>query len=501
MRREWGKHQSGAAAWACLCLMACDNPAGRVHSNGVPFHTQISLENSQAEFVEPPHSFSISDPLAHEQWSLNVTSPAEAHIHMPQNWDDFSFPQPTLVAVIDSGIELTHPDIDLNKMFENLGEVGTDADGLSKRTNGIDDDANGFIDDVRGWSFADNTATQTDALGHGTHVMGLLAAMHDNAEGIASPWRGLRILPIQIFSGKRPSATPSQIAEAIRYAVNMGSKVISASFGTPSFTPEILEAIRYAHENDVIFVSAVGNFRKNLNIEPNYPSDFGLPNQIAVAASDELGMASTFTNFGNTVDIFAPGKNIVSLATGAKYAKRSGTSQACPMVAATVAMMRALRPNLRAEQIKQQLLHGADEQNGLFAFAPKPLRLNVENALRGTVGNRLTQFDTQNWPTVVANIETEHPYRNATTQTFRVMAAPGTRRFQISFSKFETQSTDTVKVLDANSKILAVYSGPMKNFWTPVIEGEAATLVLTSDLFVSDWGFSIDKIRWENKEL
>jgi subtilisin family serine protease len=350
---------------------------------------------------------------------------------------------------------------------------------------------------VRGWSFADNSAQQKDGNGHGTHLMGMLAAMHNNALGISSPWRGFKILPVQIFSGAHPSVSTEKIFEAIRYAVDMGASVISASFGTPSFSEIILEAVRYAEQHNVVFVSAVGNFRKNLNVETNFPSGFGLANQIAVGASDNRDLAASFSNFGNSVDIYAPGENIVSLSLKEQYASRSGTSQACPLVAATAAMVRAINPELTAPQVKERLLDAADEKSGLVGFAASPKRINVANALSGALGARLQRFEFSEWNTVAVDVQSEHPYRNNKEVRYLISAPLDTRFFRIHFSRIQTESSDTITLITATGEALALYSGGVGEMWSPVISGSAAAIVFKTNEFVFDWGFAVDKLEIE----
>lgn len=451
-----------------------------------------------------------SDPLFLQQWFLENRGKASiaeqvlyklpiagADIRMPQRWENIPILQPVVLAVLDTGVDLAHPDIDPDKFFVNFGESGPDAFGADKCCNGIDDDRNGYVDDVRGWNFADNSAQQKDANGHGTHLMGMLGAMHDNGVGISSPWRGFKILPVQIFSGSHPSIPSEKIAAAIKYAVDMGASVISASFGTPSFNQVSLDAVKYAEEHNVLFISAVGNFRKNLNVEPNYPSGFGLANQIAVGASDSRDLAASFSSFGNSVDIFAPGENLVSLALNRRYALRSGTSQACPLVAATAAMIRAIHPHLSAPQVKERILNAADERQGLVGFAAEPKRISVVNALAGVDGYRLPRFEFSHWNTISVNVQSEHPYRHGQEVRFRIDAPAGTKNFRLHFSAIQTESRDILTLVSQDGWPVATYSGSMGALWSPVLSGASVAIILSTDAFVSEWGFAVDRIESE----
>lgn len=475
--------------------------------------------SSPASFISAPESVSnyeqlfsksnlaadvVNDPLFALQWYFrnfgqevppSGVGTVGADIVIPVPWPNQMAGEPVLLALIDSGIDVAHPDIDRDRLHVNSGELGLDSSGRDRSKNGVDDDGNGFVDDVSGWSFADDSALQTDSLGHGTHLAGLLIAKPDNALGMAVPWNGFMLLSLQIFSGSRPSVPVEKIADAIRYAVDNGAKVVSASFGTPTHSEHLLSALRYALEHDVLVVAAAGNFRKNLQEEPSFPASYRLPNLISVAASGNTDLASLFTNFGPEVDIFAPGESIVSTSLRAGFATRSGTSQACPLVAAVAAELRFRFPNLGAAEIKKRIVEGGDQRQGLVGFSRNGIRLNFRNALSGFSGVRLDVPSEQDIRRLAYPLESEHPYRGGL-QTVRQVSLPeGVRSFRLNFDRFSTQSTDVLYIRDRSGRIVQQLSGELGAFRTAFIAGAGATLEFRTDAFVSDWGWRISSIE------
>lgn len=475
--------------------------------------------SSQALFISAPVSFAseerifseskpaaliVTDPLFSLQWyfrNLGQEVPPSgsgtigADIAIPTPWPHHVTGERVLLALIDSGIDAAHPDIDVDRLYRNLGELGLDSSGRDKAMNGLDDDDNGFIDDVSGWSFADDSPVQVDSLGHGTHLAGLLIAKSDNEMGIAVPWSGFNLLPLQIFSGARPSVPVEKIAAAIRYAVDNGAKVISASFGTSTHSDHLLSALRYALEHDVLVVSATGNFRKNLQIEPTFPASYRLPNLLSVSASNNTDLASLFTNFGPEVDIFAPGESIVSTSLRSGFATRSGTSQACPLVAAVAAELRFRFPNFSAPEVKKRILAAGDQLQGLVGFSNGGIRLNYSNALSGLSGVRLDVPAEQDIRRMSYLVESEHPYRAGLQSVSRVILPDGVRSFRLNFERFSTQSTDVLYIRDSSGRIVQQLSGELGEFRSAFIAGAGATLEFRTDAFVSDWGWRISSIE------
>lgn len=445
-----------------------------------------------------------NDPLFTQQWFLRnegQTAPSNragkqgADIQLPEELLELPNRHPVILALIDSGIDMSHPDLNFERLFINNGESGLDHQGQEKSKNGIDDDENGFVDDVQGWSFADDSPVQRDSLGHGTHLAGLLLARSNNGIGIASPWTGFNVMPLQIFSGAHPSVPVEKVAASIRYAVDHGARVISASFGTSFHSDSLLKAIEYAREKDVLVVSAVGNFRKNLDKEPSFPASYALENQLSVAASDNRDLATLFTNYGLAAEIFAPGEAILSTAPGGSYAIRSGTSQACPLVSAAAAQLRSVFPEKSAVQIKQLILEAADEKPGFVGFSQNARRLNFKNALLQARGERLSIPPQTKVRHVEQVVESEHPYRATLRQNFPIVVSSDALSFRLHFERFSTQSTDVLMIRDSKGTVTQQLSGELGSFWSAYITGGQALLEFQTDAYVSDWGWRIDKIE------
>ncbi len=236
-----------------------------------------------------------------------------------------------IVAVIDDGVDLSHPDLD-DRIWTNPGEAGALA------TNGVDDDGNGFIDDVHGWDFCNNDNTVHDAGEdfHGTHVAGTIAASL-NGTGVVGVAPGVTILPVKFIDNSVACGTDQMAMDAIDYAASFGVPIINASWGGPDRSIPLELAIG---DSGALFVAAAGNAGWNLEAAPTstkknrfYPAGATLANILSVAAVDQRGALASFSNYGSvSVDIGAPGTNILSSYPGG-YAWIAGTSMAAPHVA------------------------------------------------------------------------------------------------------------------------------------------------------------------------
>lgn len=267
------------------------------------------------------------------------------------------------VALIDSGIDRTHPEL-AGQLWTNNGEI---------QNNGIDDDQNGFIDDVNGWDFyssiepgAAEDNDPTDTHGHGTFVAGIIGAKTNNQEGIAGICWGCKLMAVKAAYGN--VLTDVSVAQSIRYAVDNGADIINMSFGGWGRRPILGDAVRYAYEHGVVMVAAAGNGMEEMSkISPASRSEV-----ISVGALNPDGTPATFSNYGKTLDLTAPGVDILSLRAANtdmyhdgqhiiadRYYRADGTSFAAPHVTGMVALMLSQNPNATAESIRTNLQKNA----------------------------------------------------------------------------------------------------------------------------------------------
>jgi hypothetical protein len=275
------------------------------------------------------------------------------------------------VAVIDSGIDYTHPDLAAN-MYTNPGEIPD---------NGVDDDRNGFVDDVRGWDFRDNDNDPMDNRGHGTHVAGTIGAVGNNGIGVTGVAWEVTLVPLR-FIGRDGLGTSAGAIEAIDYAIGAGVDIINASWGTPLFSQPLLESITEASDAGILFVTSAGNAGIDADVIPHYPSGFDVPAIVAVAATDHNDSLASFSNYGAlTVDLAAPGVSTLSTFPFDDYGRLSGTSMASPHVAGTAALVLAVAPGLDALSLKDNLLASVDAIPDLAGRLVSGGRLNAFRAL------------------------------------------------------------------------------------------------------------------------
>ena len=321
-------------------------------------------------------------------------------------WERRAGREGVVVAVIDTGVFLNHEDLRGN-IWTNDREIPD---------NGVDDDGNGYVDDVHGWNFVrgNNNPTaelvfqpasgcapnpskkQTYEL-HGTHVSGTIGALGDNGRGIVGIARDVRIMPLKVMGGPCGSEMTSNIIQAVQYAVENGANVINMSLGGGGRSEILLEQLKAAGERGILVVAAAGNEAKDNDMRPSYPASFDLATLISVAASGADDGLARFSNFGATsVDLAAPGVRILSSVPegstpqGPKsgYVPLSGTSMAAPVVAGAVALMIAQYPGLPMSDIRRRLLDSVDPVEALSGKVASGGRLNLGRALGAAVTPR-----------------------------------------------------------------------------------------------------------------
>lgn len=292
-------------------------------------------------------------------------------ISAPSAWDITTGSSNVVVAVIDTGIEYTHPDL-ADNIATNPGEIAG---------NGVDDDNNGFIDDYYGYDFINGDSNPIDDHFHGTHCAGTVGAKGDNGRGVAGVAWSVKLLPVKVLDSYG-SGSIAAVAAGMNYAVKRGVKIMSMSLGTSSYSSTIENAIITAKNAGVLVVAAAGNSAQNTDMYPNYPSASAQPNVLAVAASNSSDGLAYFSNWGPTsVDLAAPGQTILSTYLSGQYAYASGTSMATPHVAGMAAMLLSVNPTLSYSQVKDILITTVDPNTAMAGKMVSGGRANLYKAV------------------------------------------------------------------------------------------------------------------------
>ena len=312
------------------------------------------------------------------QATLTCRSLDDADIDAPAAWAFGTGNTGIVVAVIDTGVDYNHEDLSGN-IWTNPGETGLDAQGRDKRTNGIDDDGNGYKDDWRGWDFANNDNDPLDDHGHGTHCAGTIGARGDNGIGVAGVCWRVSIVPIKALSSSGSGAS-SSLTEAIAYATRLRVRLTSNSWGGGPSSPTMQAEIDKAGKSNILFVAAAGNSGNDL---AQYPASYPCSNIISVAATDSRDKLTSFSNYGQEItDLGAPGLGIVSCKSSGGYTIMSGTSMACPDVAGACALLLSQLPTLDTIKTKTMILGSVDRLDALKGKTVTGGRLNVGRAIR-----------------------------------------------------------------------------------------------------------------------
>ena len=356
------------------------------------------------------------------------------NINAPSAWDVSTGSSSVVVAVIDTGVDFNHSDLAAN-IWTNTAELNG--------APGVDDDGNGYIDDVHGWNAISNSGSPLDDNGHGTHVSGTIGAVGNNTIGVAGVNWNVRIMALK-FLGADGSGSVADAIELINYMVAMklrgvNVRVANNSWGGGGFSQALADAISAANQAGIAFPTAAGNDASDTDNSPQYPAGYAIPNVISVAAIDSNNNLASFSNYGAaSVDIAAPGVSIKSTTPNNTYASYSGTSMATPHVSGALALLFAVEPSLTVAQAIERLYTSGTDRSSLAGLIRTGRSLNLAALVRNQNAPVPTPSPTPTPCGYTVTPVTSTPNRAAESGTLRVTDddayATLTLPQQISFS-------------------------------------------------------------------
>ncbi len=346
--------------------------------------------NPNIEYIEPNYIITLDkvkggdevpapkDANFKKQWgmkndgkngSIFSSGVAGEDINILRAWSITQGSKDVKIAVIDTGVDYTHPELK-SQIMVNEAELNGKP--------GVDDDGDGYIDDIYGYDFANKDADPQDGHGHGTHCAGVIGAAHNTA-GVAGVMANVSILPIKFLSDSGSGETIDAIA-AIDYGIKRGVNVMSNSWGGGEKEQSLQDAIQAATDAGIVFVAAAGNESSNNDSTESYPANY--PNVISVGSFTSAGARSSFSNYGvKSVHVSAPGSNILSTYKNGGYTTMSGTSMATPHVAGVVGLILSQEPGLTPAQVKERLINTSVKTSKLSTASVSGGRVDAFRAL------------------------------------------------------------------------------------------------------------------------
>jgi subtilisin family serine protease/Ca2+-binding RTX toxin-like protein len=458
--------------------------------------SEISVESALAkystsslfEYIEPdyivtagaltPKSTIPNDPSFTQLWGLNNTGQSggtvDADIDAPEAWDIQRGNPNLVVGVIDTGVDYNHQDL-VGNIWTNPGEIAAD---------GIDNDGNGYIDDVRGWDFAYNDNNPMDVYGHGTHVSGTIAGKGNNGIGVTGVAWNAQIMPLKFLDDSGSGSTSNAIL-AISYATAKGVKITNNSWGGGNFSQALYDAINAAGQLGALFIAAAGNDANDNDANPSYPASYNLANIVSVAATNRNDQLVTLANTGGwwgssygltSVDLGAPGSDIYSTTPGNTYSTYSGTSMATPHVSGAAALLWSQNPTWTAQQVKTALMNTGDSLASLAGKTVSGKRLNVYNALAAS-----------NLPSVTVSVSPASVQEDGTTNlvyTFTRTSLGLSSPLTVNFGSSGTANASLIGVDPADYTVLtnsSVIFNPTTKLGTVTFAANATTVQVVVD--------------------
>jgi len=474
----------------------------------VAYDTIAGGIESQMNFIEPHYLVRAvgsaerskwpNDQFFFDQWGLNnigqsapfgLPGKISADMDVIKAWGVTKGSKDVVVAVIDTGIDYRHPDLK-NNMWVNLKES---EQGGGKP--GIDDDKNGYVDDVYGFDFASagteklwygvpGDADPMDEDGHGTHCAGGIGAHADNLDGVSGVNQQVRLMAVRFIAGG--GGTSVDAYRAIRYATVNKADIMSNSWGGGGSSKLIQSAIKQAQKAGILFVAAAGNDGSNNDVKPSYPASYDkdekfdpITNILSVGASDNQDAPAEFSNYGSkSVHVFAPGVLILSTypvkltKEGRRpYVVMSGTSMATPYVAGVAALALAANPGLKGkpEALKQVLISSVDVNENLIGKSASNGRIN---AYKAVTANKQAQTE-PNWVTKSESIN-ERGFRQALVDIRKKVSVKGAKAIKVHFDFMQiNEPYDSVYIYDKNLRLVGrVEESETTDLWSPIVPGD-----------------------------
>jgi thermitase len=460
------------------------------------------LEKSgMVEIAEPNYIFRAirkpNDPDYSQLWGLSNTGGADKDgsrgmvgmdIGAEKAWAITTGKKEVIVAVIDTGVDFTHPDL-VNQAWINEAEA--------KGVTGVDDDGNGYVDDINGFNFVANNGNSHDDNGHGTHCAGTIGAEGDNGIGVVGVAWNVRIMAVK-FLDRAGSGTLDGAIKAVDYARKNGAHISSNSWGGGGSSALLKRAVEETRDAGQIFVAAAGNSAMDNDRFATQPAGLGVENIVSVAALDNRGGLASFSNFGaRTVHVAAPGVNVLSTVPAGAYDTYSGTSMAAPHVSGVAALMLSQNPNMTYQEVKERLISSS---RGINTLSGRVVSGGIVDAYYALTG--LTPPPDPNDPSrwtesLPQNISTPHPYPAHFEETYTV-TVPGASRLSVHFSRFETErGYDKLEFFNKAGDKIGTWSGKQSGRYSPIADGDTIVMKFRADHAIEDYGFDIDKVMFE----
>lgn len=452
--------------------------------------------NLEAE-QSPPSSEELiaNDPDLIKQWGLqNIGQPdgwgrpgrVGIDSGVVKGWAIQKGSRNIIVATIDSGVNYNHPDFQENIWINTAEQLGK---------AGVDDDNNGYVDDIHGYDFVNSDGDPMDDHGHGTHVASIIGSRGNNQLGMAGVNWEVSLMPIK-FASKEGKGTLDLGIRSILYATKMGARIVNNSWGGKGYSEILTRVVEEANQKNILFIAAAGNSGWDNSDSPIYPASLKNENVISVAAFDQQGQLWTGSCYGSTtVHIGAPGVEVWGLWFD-KYRPMTGTSMAAPHISGVAALILAQEPQLTVAELKDRILRTARPVANL---RNKTITGATADAFLALTNQAPVQDmeDPYFWPNKKPiSISTSHPYPDKVRQEWEIKI-DGAQEISVYFENFELEHRqDRVDLFDKKGHRIYVLTGKTGKGWSPIIRGDYIKVVLVSDDFRNFYGFDLTQAAY-----